>query len=55
MNDYHKIQKTWAANDKMPLTRDEQIEMMKTAKERHEAFVIRMLRANHKGENSELD
>jgi hypothetical protein len=30
------IDKRWAANEKAPLTRDQQIELMKTAKERRE-------------------
>ena len=52
MNEYHKIKKTWAANDKMPLTRDEQIEMMKTAKERYEEFRKRRMEFfSHKDEN----
>jgi len=29
----------WAANEKAPLTREEQIHLMQTAKQRHEEFI----------------
>jgi hypothetical protein len=36
------IEKRWAANEEAPLTRDQQIEqLMKTAKERHDARIER--------------
>ena len=35
------IEKRWAANEDAPLTRDQQIELMKTAKERREARIQR--------------
>lgn len=42
MNKYHEITKMWAANQQMPLTSDEQILLMKTAKERHEQYRARL-------------
>ncbi len=33
--------KKWAANEEAPLTRDQQIELMKTAKERREERLVR--------------
>ena len=35
------VEKRWAANEEAPLTRDQQIELMKTAKERREARLER--------------
>ena len=35
------IEKRWAANEEAPLTRDQQIEIMKTAKERHDDRIER--------------
>lgn len=35
------IEKRWAANEEAPLTRDQQIELMKTAKARHDDRIER--------------
>ena len=35
------IERRWAANEEAPLTRDQQIKLMKTAKERREARLER--------------
>jgi hypothetical protein len=40
--DYMAEFNRWAANGDTPLTREQQIELMRTAKERHDAFVKRI-------------
>jgi hypothetical protein len=42
-NEVKKASHVWAANAKAPLTRDQQIMLMTTARERHDAVMQRAL------------